>query len=869
MDDKVRIHEVAKELGAHSKEIVAKAIEMGLDVKSAQSTITMEDAEKLADYIMKGPATPKPQVKKAAPKEQKAEPEEETKPAKKEAPKSSSKAKSEEKSQPQADVSDKETVSSEPKEPAPEVKTVKPETRRKGLTIVKKKKPAASSSTATSSTARVGDEKINTSYGKMSEEARKELEAAAKRKAKRRQETQRHEQGEKLDIIGFGESSYDIEEEQVQLIDYRDEQAKLDYEEQLKKEAQAQKAAKAKQTSKKRVQTYMQQNRSISRSSKKRRRRKVEEVKEQVSSIEIPEDIRVYEFAEKINKTVSEVMSVLFNLGMMVTKNDFLGKDEIEILAEEFEVEVHTVDLTEAFDYEKEYEAVEKSKEVGTTTRAPIVTIMGHVDHGKTSLLDYIRNARVAAKEAGGITQHIGAYSIDKDGKMITFLDTPGHAAFSAMRSRGAELTDVIVIVVAADDGVKPQTIESIKLAKESGAAIIVALNKMDKEGVQPDMVKGQMAEHGLNPVDWGGDVDFIPLSAKTGEGVDELLDTILLQAEVLELKASPELLAKATVVESSVQKGRGPVATIVMRNGTLKIGDNIVAAASYGRVKMMLDANGKPVKSVGPSQTCQVVGLDSVPAAGETLISTESEKEAKSYAQKRHEHDRNKELSVSTKASLDELTAMIAEGNLKALKVILKADVHGSLEAIKSSLEVLRNDEVKVSIISAAVGGITQNDIDLATNSDNVVILGFNVRPTGSVNASAKQRGVEIKTYSVIYEMIDDVTAILSGMMNRVVREENTGQALVKEIFSVPKGGKVAGCVVEDGKVVRGGKIRVIREGVVVHVTTVASLRRFKDEVKEVGKGYECGIMLENYNDIAVGDVFETFIEIEESASL
>lgn len=867
--DKVRIHEIAKELAAHSKDVVDKAIEMGLNVKSAQSTLSMEEAEKLMNYVMSAPA-PKPQTKKVSVKKQ-------SESDSKEAPEAVAEVKANEPKKAETeDVSEKKEAKTPKEDKATEkpqvaeVKVVKPETRRKGLTIVKKKRPISTmnESQKTATPTKSSDEKIASNYGKMSEEARLELERVAKRKAKRRQETQKHEQGEKLDIIGFGEGGYDIEAEQVQLIDYRDEQAKLDYEEQLKKEALAQKAAKAKQTSKRKVQTYTQ-NRSISRGTKKKRRRKVEEVKEQVSSIEIPEDIRVYEFAEKINKSVSEVMSVLFNLGMMVTKNDFLGKDEIEILAEEFEVEVHTIDLTEEFNYEKEYEKTQKVKEEGTAVRAPIVTIMGHVDHGKTSLLDYIRNSRIAAKEAGGITQHIGAYSVDKAGKMITFLDTPGHAAFSAMRSRGADLTDIIIIVVAADDGVKPQTLEAIKLAKESGAPIIVALNKMDKEGVQPDMVKGQMAEHGLNPADWGGDTDFVPLSAKTGEGVEELLETILLQADLLELKASPELLAKATVVESSIQKGRGPVATIVMQNGSLNVGDNIVAAASHGRVKMMLDANGKPIKKVGPAETCVVVGLDSVPAAGEVLISTESEKEAKSFAQKRYEHDRHKELSVSTKASLDELTAMIAEGNLKALKIILKADVHGSLEAIKSSLEVLRNDEVKVSIISSAVGGITQNDIDLASNSDDVIILGFNVRPTGSVNASAKQRGVQIKTYSVIYEMIDDVTAILSGMMNSVVREENTGQAVIKEIFSVPKGGKVAGCVVEDGKVVRGGKIRVIREGVVIHVTTVASLRRFKDEVKEVGKGYECGIMLDNFNEIAVGDVFETFVEIEESATL
>ncbi|KIM09111.1 MAG: translation initiation factor IF-2 [Sulfurovum sp. PC08-66] len=863
--DKVRISDIAKELGAHNKDVLEKAIEMGLDVKAVGSTITMDEAERLANYIMSGPAThapksAKPTASKESSVDSKETPTIEAAPALIESALLESEAAIDEIAS--ADESGK---------------------AKRGLTIVKKKKPLTSASTSNKSsyddssslTAEEAREAVRASmsasaYGKLSEEAKREL-ANKKRKAHKKVEPSRHEHGDKIDIFGndFGSFSFDLEEEQVQLIDYRDEEAKLDLQEQIRKEQEEMKALRVKQQQQlngKKKAIYQPQ--TISRTSRKKRRRPtVEGEKEQVNSIEIPEDIRVYEFAEKINKTISEVITVLFNLGMMVTKNDFLGKDEIEILAEEFNVEVHTIDLTEAFNYVDSYE--DAQEDVHLITRAPIVTIMGHVDHGKTSLLDFIRSSRVAAKEAGGITQHIGAYSVEKNGKMITFLDTPGHAAFSAMRARGAQLTDIIIIVVAADDGVKPQTIEAIKHAKESGAPILVAMNKMDKADANPDMVKAQMAERGLNPSDWGGDIDFVGVSAKTGKGVEDLLEHILISAEILELKANPAANAKATVVESSIEKGRGPVATVVVQNGTLRIGDNIVAGASYGRVKAMLDANKAMIKEAGPSHTCVVVGLDSVPSAGEVLIVTDSEKEAKDFAFKRHEHDRHKELSKSTKASLDELSAMIAEGNLKALKVILKADVHGSLEAIRSSLEALRNEEVKVSIIASAVGGITQNDVDLARNSDNVVILGFNVRPTGDVKASAKQAGVEIKTYSIIYEMIDDITATLSGMMSKRVREENTGQATIREIFGLPKGGKVAGCMVDDGKIVRGGKIRVIRDGVVMHVTKVSSLRRFKDEVKEVSKGYECGIMLDNYNEIAVGDVFETFIEIEEKQSL
>ena len=878
--DKVRVSEIAKELAAHNKDVIEKAIEMGLNVKSANSSVTEDEAGQLMEFIMNAN---KPQAAKPASKP--VETKNESEVADEE---SAATPVKEEKAAPKSETTKSEAPKVEEKKsettaPATEAKTetepvvqAAPETRRKGLTIVKKKKPAvvAEVSVAKKETLTKEESAALSNYGKMSEEAKAEL-ARKKKTPKKHGEVSKQEHGQKIDIHGggsFGEGGYDIEEEQIQLIDYRDEQAKIDLQEQLKKEQEEQRARKAaaqKQQGNRPRQNFNNRPSGLSRGGRKRRRRPVEAEAVHVSSIEIPEDIRVYEFAEKINKNIGEVVGVLFNLGMMVTKNDFLGKDEIEILAEEFEVEVHTVDLTEEFNLEKASEVEGKTKEEGTHERAPIVTIMGHVDHGKTSLLDYIRTSRIAAREAGGITQHIGAYSVEKDGKMITFLDTPGHAAFSAMRSRGANITDIIVIVVAANDGVKPQTIESIKHAKESGATIIVAINKMDKDGANPDLVKGQMAEHDLNPADWGGTIDFIPLSAKTGEGVENLLSTILDNAELLELKATPDQLAKATVVESTIEKGRGPVATVVMQNGTLKVGSFIVSGPASGRVKQLLNSDKKPVKSVGPSETCVVVGLDKVPAAGELLIETKTDKEAKDFAEKRHEHDRHKELSISTKTSLDELSALIAEGNLKALKVILKADVHGSLEAIRSSLETLRNDEVKIQIISSAVGGVTQADVDLAYHSDDVVILGFNVRPTGQVLASAKQKGVEIKTYSIIYEMIDDMTAILSGMMSKVVKEENTGQAFIKEIFTTPKGIKVAGCMVESGKVVRGGKIRVIREGVVMHVTTVLSLRRFKEEVKEVGKGYECGIMIDNYEDIQVGDVFETFIEVEENASL
>jgi len=597
---------------------------------------------------------------------------------------------------------------------------------------------------------------------------------------------------------------------------------------------------------------------------KRKKYAKVSHEDEVVTHVEIPEDIRVYEFAEKLKRPMSDIIKVLFDLGMMMTKNDFLGTDEIEILSEEFGVEVTIIDPKDEFNYVTEMQ----EEDPDAVERPPIITIMGHVDHGKTSLLDAIRKAKVTEGEAGGITQHIGAYTIEQNGKAITFIDTPGHAAFSSMRQRGTDITDIVVIVVAADDGVKPQTLEVIKIAKESGAPVIVALNKMDKETANPDLVKGQMAEHGISPIDWGGDVEFVPVSAKTNMGIDDLLENILLTAEVLELKANTEAAAKAAVVESSLEKGRGPVATVIVQNGTLKVGDNVVCGSSYGRVKALLNENGKQIKEVGPSHTAVVAGLNEVPVAGEIMMVMHSDKEAKEYAHKRYEYERNKELSKSTKSTLEDMTSMIAEGKLKSLKIVLKTDVHGSLEAIRSSLTELRNDEVKIDVISSGVGGITESDVELVSNSENCVLLGFNVRPTGSVKALAKQRNVDIRTYSIIYQLLDDMTGMLTGMMAPKFTEENTGQAEVKDVFKSPKG-MVAGCLVVDGRLIRGGLVRVIREGVVAYEGELVSLKRFKDDVEEIGNGYECGVIISNYDDVQVGDVIETFKKVEQKVSL
>ncbi|QOP43137.1 translation initiation factor IF-2 [Sulfurimonas sediminis] len=892
MIEKVRVHEIAKELGIASKDVLEKAKKMGLEVKSAQSVVTMEQAESLANYIMNGDDTAeaqKPKVVKKTSKKVNDDTPEETKKDEQESPAVQEEAATEQKSatetptevKKEAEVQKEAETEKEPKvesvaekEKSVEEKTLKkeeapkkevkkttlrvvspslrPAIKKSGLKIVKKKKPKVEETYSMPQ-----KQASVSSYGKMSAEALAELQRKKKSTTKQAP-TSKKDQGKKLDIFGgsLAEVSMDMDD-QVTLLDLNaTERAPIAPEEPRKPRAPkpAGRNANKKQAPR---------GRKVSRD-KRKKYAKASHEEEIVTHVEIPEDIRVYEFAEKLKRPMSDIIKVLFDLGMMMTKNDFLGADEIEILSEEFGVEVTIVDPKDEFNYVQETD----EEDPNAVERPPIITIMGHVDHGKTSLLDSIRKAKVTEGEAGGITQHIGAYTIEQKGKAITFIDTPGHAAFSSMRQRGTDITDIVIIVVAADDGVKPQTLEVIKIAKDSGVPIIVALNKMDKETANPDLVKGQMAEHGISPVDWGGDVEFVPVSAKTGMGIDDLLENILLTAEVLELKANPDAPAKAAVVESSLEKGRGPVATVIVQNGTLKVGNNVVCGSSYGRVKALVNENGKQIKEVGPSHTAVVVGLNEVPAAGEIMMAMNSDKEAKEYAHKRYEYERNKELSKSTKSTLEDMTSMIAEGKLKSLKVVLKTDVHGSLEAIRSSLTELRNDEVKIDVISSGVGGITESDVELVSNSENCVLLGFNVRPTGSVKALAKQRNVDIRTYSIIYQLLDDMTGMLTGMMAPKFTEENTGQAEVKDVFKSPKG-MVAGCLVVDGKLIRGGLVRVIREGVVAYEGELVSLKRFKDDVEEIGNGYECGVIISNYDDVKVGDVIETFKKVEQKVSL
>ncbi|WP_107785135.1 translation initiation factor IF-2 [Campylobacter concisus] len=879
----VRISEIANELGYPSKEIVEKAQELGLKVKTHSNAVSLEEAEAIYEYVQTGVIPDKFKKKKSEPKPKK-EP-------KKEVEKESAKKEEKQKSEPKKATTKTESksVKAEPKKEAqileekqkiePKKEEIKIEQKqveaprpkesladvtqkRRGLVIVKKKKDYEAP-IATKEEKKPEPSIANISDFKSMFSANDENLAKKKKKDKKVVVASKKDSAQKMDLLGgsdFGDIVLE-DEDVVVLPDFS-------FKTPVPAPAQKTKQPNVMRTTVNNTINSFGEGGIQRRARKKHKKPENKQNNEAVTSINIPKEIRVYEFAEKLNKQPSEIIGKLFMLGMMTTKNDFLDEDAIEILADEFNVEVNIIDDQKEFDYVAAYEEEIKDDE-NLQPRAPVITIMGHVDHGKTSLLDYIRKSRVAAGEAGGITQHVGAYMVNKNGKNITFIDTPGHEAFTAMRARGAGVTDIVIIVVAADDGVKPQTKEAVSHAKAAGVPIIIAINKMDKESANPDLVKTGLAELDIMPTEWGGKYEFVPISAKTGMGIDDLLEIVLLQADLLELKANPKANAKATVIESSLQKGRGPVATIIVENGTLHVGDTVVAGIAYGKIRSLLDDQGKPLQDIKPGECGVIVGLSEIAEAGETLIGVKTDKEAREYAQKKAEYIRQKELSKSTKVSIDELSAKIAEGELKTLPVIIKADVGGSLEALKASLEKLANDEIRVNVIHSGVGGITQSDVALASASEDCIILGFNIRPTGEIKEKAKESGVEIKTYNVIYNLIDDVKAILGGLMSPIIREEQLGQAQVRQVIHVPKVGTIAGCIVTEGTINRGAKIRLIREGVVVYEGLVSSLKRFKDDVKEVAKGYECGVGIENFNDIRENDYIESFKEVKEEATL
>ncbi|REL24431.1 translation initiation factor IF-2 [Thalassotalea euphylliae] len=583
-----------------------------------------------------------------------------------------------------------------------------------------------------------------------------------------------------------------------------------------------------------------------------------------LQDVRIGETISVADLANKMSVKGAEVVKVMFKMGAMATINQVIDQETAALVAEEMGRNVVLVKenaLEEAVLSDRG-DAGEAEK------RAPVVTIMGHVDHGKTSLLDYIREAKVAAGEAGGITQHIGAYHVDTDQGMVTFLDTPGHAAFTAMRSRGAKATDIVIIVVAADDGVMPQTIEAIQHAKAAEAPIVIAVNKMDKETADPDRVKTELSQHDIIPEDWGGDVQFVHVSAKTGLGIDELLDAVLLQAEVLELTAVVDKMANGVVVESKLDKGRGPVATVLVQEGTLKQGDIVLCGLEYGRVRAMRDELGRQIKSAGPSIPVEILGLSGVPQSGDEATVVKDEKKAREVALYRQGKFRDVKLARQQKAKLENMFSDMAEGDVSEVNVVLKSDVQGSLEAISDALVKLSTDEVKVKIIGSGVGGITETDASLAAAS-NAIVVGFNVRADASARKVIEAEGVDLRYYSVIYDLIDEVKQAMSGLLAPEFKQEIIGLAEVRDVFKSPKLGAIAGCMVTEGIIKRSAPIRVLRENVVIYEGELESLRRFKDDVQEVRNGTECGIGVKNYNDVKVGDQIEVFETVEVKRSL
>ncbi len=587
-------------------------------------------------------------------------------------------------------------------------------------------------------------------------------------------------------------------------------------------------------------------------------------VETKVQDIRIGETISVAELANKMAKKGAEVVKAMFKMGAMATINQVIDQETAALVAEEMGFEVVLVKENAL----EEAVLADRGDAGEAITRAPVVTIMGHVDHGKTSLLDHIREAKVAEGEAGGITQHIGAYHVETGHGMITFLDTPGHAAFTAMRSRGAKATDIVIIVVAADDGVMPQTIEAIQHAKASDSPIIIAVNKMDKEGADPDRVKSELSQHDVLSEEWGGDVQFCHVSAKTGLGIDELLDSILLQSEVLELTAVVDKMANGVVVESKLDKGRGPVATVLIQEGTLNQGDIVLCGLEYGRVRAMRDENGRTIQSAGPSIPVEILGLSGVPQSGDEATVVKDEKKAREVALYRQGKFRDVKLARQQKSKLENMFASMAEGEVSEVNVVLKSDVQGSLEAISDSLLKLSTDEVKVKIIGSGVGAITETDATLAAAS-NAIVVGFNVRADASARKVIESENIDLRYYSVIYALIDEVKQAMSGMLAPEFKQEIIGLAQVRDVFKSPKIGSIAGCMVTEGTIKRSAPIRVLRENVVIYEGELESLRRFKDDVQEVRNGIECGIGVKNYNDVRVGDQIEVFETVEVKRTL
>lgn len=857
MAKKIKISDAAKDLNISAQEIVDFFAAKGDTKKKTSSGLTEEEMNCLLENHTKANEVssfdeyfaskndPKPEKKtelKSEPKQEKKMKQDSKKERSEKSTKAKSAPKKEEKISEQP-VKKQNAAAEEAKKPAPAAES-------------KAEKPAEPKKT---------DDAKNTADGAKNNVPKNTEKKPDKKKKKEKEQPKARDRGESTKLNTTFSSETASTATQRRTVDTRGSYIDLDkYNERYDQMASGSSrkhggdnySSKKQKINQKSAQRNRQQFSRKESEAEKLKRLELERARKQQLKVMIPDSITVGELAARLKATATDVIKKLMGLGVMASINQEIDFDTASLVAEEMGAKVEKEVIVTI-----EERLIDDSDDDDTNleSRCPVVVVMGHVDHGKTSILDRIRNAHVAAGEAGGITQHIGAYQVKINGQNITFLDTPGHEAFTSMRARGANITDIAILVVAADDGIMPQTVESINHAKSAGVQIIVAINKMDKEGANPDRIKEELTKYDLVCEDWGGDVICVPVSAKTGEGIDELLENVLLVAEVQDLKANPERLAKGTVIEARLDKGRGPIATLLVQNGTLKQGDVLIAGTAVGRVRVMTNDKGRTVKSAGPSVPVEITGLAEVPSAGDTFNAVEDERLARELVEQRKHEAKQEQFNSYRKVTLDNLFSQIAEGEIKELPVIVKADVQGSVEAVKQSLEKLSNNEVRVRVIHGAVGAVKESDVMLASVS-NAIIVGFNVRPDPVAAENAARDGVDIRLYRIIYDAIEEISTAMKGMLAPKFRDVELGRIEVRQVYKISNVGMVAGSYVLSGKVVRGCQVRVVRDGIIIADDKIAGLKRFKDDAKEVAEGYECGISLEKFNDVKEGDIFETY---------
>ncbi len=872
MAKKIKLSDAAKDLNIPSQKLIDFFAEKGDTKKKAATSLTEEEMNLVLEHYTKehevksldeyfaSKDDPRPEpAKEEAPK---AEPKKEKKPAEKKKPAPAKEKAAEPKKEAAPKKEEKPVEKSEAPEKKPEVKA-EPE-KKEAPKPEAKAEPEKKEEPKTEAKAEPKAEPVKQEAPKAEAQETKPAENHKQdKKNKKKEQAKAQDRGERTKFNASFSSETAQTSGQRRTVDTRGSYVDLDkYNERYEQIAPANKhkndnySSKKQKINQKSAQRNRQQFSKKESEAEKLKRLELERARKQQLKVMIPDSITVGELATRLKATATDVIKKLMGLGVMASINQEIDFDTASLVAEELGAKVEKEVIVTI-----EERLIDDTDDDDTNLepRCPVVVVMGHVDHGKTSILDRIRNAHVAAGEAGGITQHIGAYQVNVNGQDITFLDTPGHEAFTSMRARGANITDIAILVVAADDGIMPQTVESINHAKSAGVQIIVAINKMDKEGANPDRIKEELTKYDLVCEDWGGDVICVPVSAKTGEGIEELLENVLLVAEVQELKANPDRLAKGTVIEARLDKGRGPIATLLVQNGTLKQGDIIIAGTAVGRVRVMTNDKGRTVKSAGPSVPVEITGLAEVPSAGDTFNAVEDERLARELVDQRKHEQKQEQFNAYRKVTLDNLFSQIAEGEIKELPIIVKADVQGSVEAVKQSLEKLSNNEVRVRVIHGAVGAVKESDVMLASAS-NAIIVGFNVRPDPVAAENAARDGVDIRLYRIIYDAIEEISTAMKGMLAPKFRDVELGRAEVRQVYKISNVGMVAGSYVLSGKVTRGCQVRIVRDGIIIADDKIAGLKRFKDDAKEVAESFECGISLEKFSDVKEGDIFEAY---------